>query len=510
MHNRIAMGQHFFTGFAGPRMTDAFIHNVRSHKIGNAILFEYNVDNKEALRALCDEITSLIVAETGIPPLIALDQEGGAISRLREDATVFPSAMAMAATRDTAVVHAAGRITAAELRAMGININLAPVLDVNSNPRNPVIGVRSYGDAPASVARFGAAAARGLLDGGVLCCAKHFPGHGDTAIDSHIGLPVIDKPWDALAACELVPFAAAVAMGIPAIMTAHILFPALEPDRLPATMSARIIRGLLRERMGFDGLILTDCMMMDAIAARYGTVAGSAAALQAGVDMVFVSHDAALAAAAAQAGLQALADGKLDGQAFARSTQRILDAKASLATDIPPLAGVGCAAHRAQSRAATRDALTLVNDAPFALGSNPLFIGCARFRPTLAANPEDTTQCFPMAMCELLGGDAVVTPPDPDAQVIASALARANDHSAVVIGLFNALECAGQRSLVQQAALLGVPVCAVALRAPYDLAGLPEGVRTLAAYDYDARTMAALADVLANRVAATGGLPVRL
>lgn len=510
MNERIAMGQHFFTGFEGPHMTEAFIRNVQEHKIGNAILFEYNVESKEQLKRLCGEITALIESETGIKPLIALDQEGGAISRLREDATIFPSAMAFAATGRPQLAREAGHITALELRAMGVNLNLAPVLDVNSNPLNPVIGVRSYGDDPQAVARFGTEAAKGLMEGGVLCCVKHFPGHGDTAVDSHIGLPVVDKPREALEACELMPFQAAVDMGIPAVMTAHILFPSLEPERLPATMSGRIVGDLLRKRMGFGGLVLSDCMMMDAVAAHYGTVPGSVAALAAGVDMVFVSHDAVLASAAAQASLRALTDGKLDSAAFEVSTRRILSAKAKLDAGASSLSEVGCATHRAVSEGVTRAAMTLAQSAPFTLGTSPFFVGCARFRPTLAANPEDASQCFPEAMRALLGGDAFVTSPDPTAAEIEAALARAGGHTSIVVGLFNAIACPGQRALVAKAANLGLPLCVVALRAPYDLQALPSHVRAYAVYDYDARTMAVLAEVLAGKTAADGCLPVRL
>ncbi|MEA5000132.1 MAG: beta-N-acetylhexosaminidase [Candidatus Limiplasma sp.] len=510
MDERIAIGQHFFTGFAGPTMTDAFIQNVREQKIGNAILFEYNVGSKDHLAQLCAEIRTLILSETGHEPLIALDQEGGAISRLTEDSTIFPSAMGMAATGNPDLARMAGRITAQELRAMGVNLNLAPVLDVNSNPQNPVIGIRSYGDDPLKVAKFGLAMAEGLAEGGILSCVKHFPGHGDTAVDSHIGLPLVAKTMEDLASCELLPFRSAIQAGIPAVMTAHILFPELEPDQLPATMSRRIISGLLKQQMGFQGLVLSDCLMMDAIAKEYGEVVGSVAAVRAGVDMVFISHDAALAAQGARAVQQALRDGTLNQAEFDASTQKILAVKASLAPASLSLADVGCAEHRQASLRATHEALTLVHPAPFTLGKRPLFLGCSRFRPTLAANPEDETQRFPMTMQALLGGDALLTPADPTPEDIQAALACAQGHSAVVIGLFNALQCEGQRRLVAQAAKLGIPVCAVALRAPYDLAGLPDAVRTYAIYDYDVRTMVAFADGLRGKNAFTGKLPVHL
>ena len=510
MDNRIAVGQHFFTGFAGPTMTDTFVQNIREQKIGNVVLFEYNVVSKEHLATLCAQIRALILRETGHAPLIALDQEGGAISRLKEDATLFPSAMGIAATGDPENARIAGYITAQELRAMGVTMNLAPVLDVNSNPMNPVIGVRSYGDAPENVALYGLAMAQGLAQGGVISCAKHFPGHGDTAVDSHIGLPLVQKTLAELEACELAPFQAAIQAGIPAVMTAHILFPELEPERLPATMSRRIITGLLKGRMGFQGLVLSDCLMMDAIAKEYGEVSGSVAAVQAGVDMVFISHDASLAAQGARAVQQALADGRLSQAEFDASTQKILAAKAAIQPDCPLPETVGNREHRQASRNATRAALTLVHNAPFALGEHPLFLGCARFRPTLAANPEDESQRFPPMMQALIGGDALLTPADPTSEDIQAALTAASGHSAIVIGLFNALQCAGQRRLVQAAAKLGIPVCAVALRAPYDLADLPDAVRTYAIYDYDARTMTAFAEALTGQVAFAGQLPVHL
>ena len=294
MNTPFVIGQHLFAGFAGKEIPADFAALVRQYQIGNVVLFAHNVQDAPQLRRLCGELQALVLDATGVTPLIAIDQEGGIVSRLGEDAAVVPSAMAVAATGNPENAYQAGLITGTELRAMGINFDLAPVLDVNSNPLNPVIGVRSYGQTPEDVARYGIAMVRGLLDGGVLACGKHFPGHGDTAVDSHVGLPLVNKSLDKLEVCELAPFRAAIAAGLPAVMSSHILFPQLEPDKLPATMSRRIMTRLLKERLGFDGLVLSDCMMMGAIADHYGSVAGIVAALKAGVDMVFASHSAQL------------------------------------------------------------------------------------------------------------------------------------------------------------------------------------------------------------------------
>lgn len=510
MDRRIALGQHLATGFAGPEMTEELIQNICTHKIGNIILFEYNITDNEQLKRLCDDLTALILRETGYPPLISLDQEGGVVSRLQEDATIFPSAMAIAAGGNPEAARTAGRITAEELRAMGVNFDLAPVMDVNSNPLNPVIGVRSYGDEPDCVTQFALAMAQGLTEGGVLCSAKHFPGHGDTAVDSHIGLPRVDKTLDALLACELKPFQAAIDAGVPAIMTSHILFPALEPEPIPATMSRRIMTDLLKTRMGFRGLVVSDCMMMGAIEQFYGTVAGSVAAVAAGVDLVYISHSAALAAQAIDALGSALEAGKLDAAEFDASTARLLAAKAKLTGPVPTLDTVGSPAHRALSAQMTETAITLVQDASFALGASPLFVGPHRFRPTLVSGPEDLTLSFADAMRSLLGGQAILSTPNPTEEEIAAILAQAKACTSIVIGTYQARQRPRQLALVRAAAALGLPVCVVALRDPYDLAVLPGQVRAIAAYDYDARTLSVLGEVLAGRIQPSGRLPVRL
>ena len=239
MDLKIAVGQRLMAGFPGTELDAGFIELVRECKVGNVILFHRNVESAAQLKRLCASIRRLIVRETGIEPFIAIDQEGGVVSRFSPDMAITPGGLALAAAGGDAPYRAAV-ITAAQLREAGVNFDLAPVLDVNSNPLNPVVGVRSFGDVPEEAAERAMGFMRGLLDGGVMPCGKHFPGHGDTDTDSHIGLPKVEKGRAELDACELVPFKRAIAEGIPAIMTSHVLFPALEPERLPATMSKRM------------------------------------------------------------------------------------------------------------------------------------------------------------------------------------------------------------------------------------------------------------------------------
>ena len=245
MDRKCAVGQRIMAGFPGTEIDEAFAALVREYKIGNVILFRRNVESREQLARLCAELRALIVAETGVEPLIAIDQEGGVVTRLSDDMLNTPGAMALAAAGGDAP-YRAGLLTARELSSCGINFNLAPVLDINSNPANPVIGVRSFGDDPERAPALALEFLRGTLEGGVMACGKHFPGHGDTAVDSHLGLPLVEKNREMLEKCELLPFRRAMEAGIPAIMTSHVLFPGLEPEKLPATMSRRILTGLLR------------------------------------------------------------------------------------------------------------------------------------------------------------------------------------------------------------------------------------------------------------------------
>ena len=335
MDLREQIGQRLVTGFPGTELTEDFRRMVREYKISNVILFRENITDCAQLKQLCGEIQALVRRETGHGAFITADQEGGLVTRLPGDAVNVPGAMAIAATGDPENAYRAGLLTGRELRALGVNFDLAPSVDVNSNPENPVIGARSYGDTPQEVSRYANRMIRGLLDGGVLCSAKHFPGHGDTDTDSHLALPCVDKSMEELERTELLPFREAVRAGVPAVMTTHILFPQLEPEHLPATMSRRIMTGLLREQMGFDGLIVSDCMEMRAIKDHFGTVNGVVAAMAAGVDLVFISHDTLLSGQAARAAEQAVAEGRLSAAEMQASVQRILALKEKWVDGMP-------------------------------------------------------------------------------------------------------------------------------------------------------------------------------
>lgn len=509
---REMIGQKLVVGFPGTELDGEFIRLVEEYKVGNIILFRHNIESEEQLAALCAELRRRIRAATGAEPFITIDQEGGVVTRLPDDTTNPPGAMAVAAAGGEENAYEMGYLTGCRLRALGVDFDLAPVMDVNSNPDNPVIGVRSYGDDPAAVARYATAMMKGLTEGGVYASLKHFPGHGDTAVDSHIGLPCIDKSLEELEQRELIPFRAGIAAGAPAVMSTHILFPQLEPGGVPATMSRAIMTDLLRGRLGFEGLVISDCMEMQAIATHYGTVNGVLAAMNAGVDLVFVSHTAALAREAVVKAEEALAEGRMDRGQLEESARRILEHKARCAA-LGPVHGTPGAA---QCRAAVNElrqksvtAVQLPQGGLPALGETPLFLGCPDYRSTLASSAASGDFTFAEEMCRLAGaGQALVTPKDPTDAEIEAITAKAAGHSCLVLGTYNGHILKGQLALARALAATGLPMILVALRNPYDLAELPPHVAGLAAWEYTPAMFRALWPVLCGETPPQGRLPL--
>jgi len=285
------VGQIIVGGFDGDAFPQIFARELSAGRRGGVILFKRNVPSVEAAHALCRSI--LRAAPADMPPFIGVDQEGGRVTRLPPPALSLPPMRDLARVGDPDLVAQAARIVATELRAIGLNLNFAPVLDVDTEPDNPVIGDRAFGSDPAAVSRFGIAYLTGLQNGGVMACGKHFPGHGDTRVDSHLGLPVVEHARSRLDQIELVPFRAAIGAGIAALMTAHIVCEKIDPG-VPATLSRAICTDLLRGELGFFGVLFSDDLHMKAIAARSSIEDAAVAAVRAGCDAVLVcrSEDA--------------------------------------------------------------------------------------------------------------------------------------------------------------------------------------------------------------------------
>ncbi|MCR4884545.1 MAG: beta-N-acetylhexosaminidase [Clostridiales bacterium] len=286
---RHLIGQRLAVGFEGTSIPEEYAALVHDWKIGNVILFRRNIESFEQIRHLNQELRELIAQETGLEPYIMLDEECGSVSRLGAIAVTTPCAMAIGATEKPENAFRIARIIGQELRAAGFNLNLAPVLDVCTKP-DSANGNRIFSSSPEEVAEFGKAYIRGLSCEGIFATGKHFPGHGDTNVDSHFSLPVVQKDRKSIEQTELVSFKAAIDSGIHAIMSAHVVYPALDPACVPATVSRPILTTLLRDQLGFKGLLLSDGMEMKAVMDLYGIEDAVWRALCAGVDICLVCH----------------------------------------------------------------------------------------------------------------------------------------------------------------------------------------------------------------------------
>ncbi|HET9952907.1 MAG TPA: beta-N-acetylhexosaminidase, partial [Polyangiaceae bacterium] len=295
----------FCVGFSGLDVPSELVRLIE-RGVRNVILFSRNVGPLPLLKSLIQNIKSRSVE----PVAVSVDQEGGRVQRLREGFTRFAPLGELGQTADEHQAHRVGATLGRELRAVGIDWDFAPVLDVDSNPLNPVIGDRSFGSDPVRVAKLGIALAQGLQSEGVASCGKHFPGHGDTHLDSHLCLPSLDHGLERLERVELVPFRAAVSGGVASIMAAHVLFRALDAE-YPASMSEPVIRGLLRERLGYSGLVVSDDLEMKAIVDHYGIDDAVVRGLCAGVDTFLICHSSERCERAIDAVVRAARNGEV-------------------------------------------------------------------------------------------------------------------------------------------------------------------------------------------------------
>ncbi|WP_424213704.1 glycoside hydrolase family 3 protein [Streptomyces sp. BI20] len=507
---------------------------VARYRLGGVIYFAW-ANNTRSPRAVAG-LSNGLQRAASLPLLLSVDQEHGAVARIGRPATLFPGAMALGAAgtgeRALAGARRAARIAGAELAALGVRQNWAPVADVNVNPANPVIGVRSFGSDPEAVAALVAAQVRGYAEGGVAAAAKHFPGHGDTATDSHVGLPVVTHTRAEWERWDEPPFRAAIEAGAEAVMTAHIVVPALDPSGDPATLSRPIVTGLLRERLGFDGVVVTDALDMAGVRQKYGDDRVPVLALRAGCDQLLNAPDLGLAVRSV---LAAVRSGELTEERVDASVLRILLLKLRRGLFADPFVDeervgdrLGTARNLAAAREVAAGGTTLLANPR---GVLPLARG-ARVLVTAAvepASPTGTTGPPTAVLARELTAAGLVASAAP----AASAVEAARGCAAVVVCTVNVPAPGGaasgpsaaeqgpdaaggpaaaagdpQRELVTALLATGVPVVQLALRNPYDGARLPECAAELASYGWGDVEMGAAAGVLAGARRPTGRLPV--
>jgi beta-N-acetylhexosaminidase len=488
---------------------------VERFHVGGVIYFNNsgtdNVDSPAQLAGFSNGLQrAALRSGPRLPLIVAIDQEGGNVTRVEAPATEHPSAMAIGAGRSERDARTSAAVNGRELRAMGVNQNFAPVADVNSNPLNPVIGARSFSSDPDLSARLVTAQIGGFQDGKpaetVSSSAKHFPGHGDAATDSHTGLPRIDRSAEQWRAVDLPPFRAAVAAGIDSIMTAHIQFPSLDPSGVPATLSRPILTDLLREELGFDGLIVTDALGMQGVREMFDDAEIPVMALEAGVDQLLMPADFPLAYDAV---LDAVRSGRITEARIDESVRRVLTQKWERGVIARPLVDerklakkVGTPQNLAAVQALTdRTTTVLRNDddaLPLSDPGDVLVVGIGD-----TVNQAKT----PTQLATALGGTALPTGSRPTDAVIAQAEAAAAEADTVVVLTNNLSANTQQRTLLTRLLATGKPVVAVATQVPYD-AGFVDAPTWVATYSWRGVSMNSLAKVLLGRTSPAGKLPV--
>ncbi|MEW6228363.1 MAG: glycoside hydrolase family 3 N-terminal domain-containing protein, partial [Bacillota bacterium] len=532
MDLRKKVGQMVVVGFPEPfegEVPAGIQQLVRDPGVGGVGAFARNARTPESMKALTSALQDAAQAVGAVAPLLIMaDQEGGIVMQVTEEACVFPGNMAIGATGNSQYAYEAAHVMGTEALAMGINTVCAPVVDVNAEADNPIIGLRAFGDDPGEVSRLGEAMIRGYADAGVLCVAKHFPGHGRTRYDTHEEVPTVQFPREDLEEVDLAPFKAAIAAGAPMVMTAHIRYPSLSgPAAMPATLSREILTELLRREMQFNGIVITDCLEMKAIKDNFGPGEAAARAIRAGADIVLMCHTLAVQKQAIEAVLAAVERGAISQQQIDESVRRILSAKTAWIPGFDeaqtgygrPLECVGCEAHRRVEQKLAQASITVVRNnqglLPLAPSDRDRYVVVyPATMPLLRV--EDLCETSSVlgqvirARCPHTKEVAVPLRPGPEDTHRAVTAALEADVVVVATSCKTPADENAQASLVKALVGTGKPVVALAIRNPYDLRAYPEVQTYLVTYGYRECSMRAAADVIFGAVRPQGKLPVTI
>jgi len=513
------IGQMFQVGFKGTKVTSEIKEMIEDYCVGGIIYFRRNnIESLQQISALSNDLQMLSASKRlGLPLIISTDQEGGIVNSL-VGGTHFPGNMILGATRNVRLAKKYGQAMAKQLKVVGINMDFAPVLDVNNNPLNLVIGGRSFGGDPLLVSNLGVAFIKGMQAEGIITCAKHFPGHGDTAIDSHLDLPVIKHEKEHLEKVELYPFKQAIKVGVDSIMTAHIYFPAIEPRKeVPATLSNNVLAGLLRKELGFEGLIITDCMEMKAIASSFGTIEGSVMSIEAGSDMILVSHSLDKQKAAIKAVVKAVKEGRITEKRINQSVLRILKLKRKrIGLEGPPISDYRKINKKIKDEIAyqiSREGVTLVKDKdnliPIDKLNNKkiLVIDFPLDKLSVAGNNAENKNL----LVNFLRAEGIKVEHHTflEGSNRLSLLDLLEGIDLVIICSFNAIHNPYQIKIIKKLHAINIPFIVLSVN-PYDLQVFPEVSTFLTTYDYSPFNLQVASEIIVGKYKAQGILPVTL
>lgn len=516
------IGQMFMVGFFGTSIPSSLRTTVKEKRFGNFIYFGENVANDALVPGMSETLQNIVTEEIGIPAFISMDQEGGAVVRFANNATHFIGAMGLVATNNVLNAYNTGLYNGRELRHYGVNNNLAPVLDVNNNPANPVIGIRSFSDDPDTVSSYGIEMFKGLKESKVLSTEKHFPGHGDTRVDSHYGLPLIPHDKERLYEVELAPFIDAIEAGVDSIMSAHIVFPAFD-DVYPATLSHKVLTGLLREELGFDGIIMSDEMRMQAIRNNFGVGEAAVKAILAGVDILLYAESTSTSLEAHAGVLEAVNNGTITEERLNESVRRILEKKLKYdvidedATNYK-ITQAEFDLHSSSNKELVRSSVTLAkgNVDWFDKNKSTLIISTVANRhPLVPGYKINTSQnSFANVGKNYLFENGVsnvasyVIGTSINTDEMSKILNLARKYDQVIIGVENV--SASQASLINLLSVEAFDLLVSALRNPYDYLSYNNIDNYICTYGYYSEAVYAIFDILLGDLTPTGVLPVKV
>ncbi len=510
------LGQLIIAGFDGYEYNEHLKILIEEYKVANIILFTRNIKDIPQLIKLNKKIHSEVIKHTNSMPFISIDQEGGMVTRILGGATFCPGNMTLTATNDSLNAYKIGKIMGEELVRLGINMNLAPSLDVNNNPANPVIGVRSYSDNPNVVSEYGNQFIKGIQEKGIIATAKHFPGHGDTNVDSHLGLPVIKHDLKQLEKVELIPFKSAIQNGVKAIMSAHIVFEQIEKSGVPGTLSSTILTDLLRNEYHFKGLIVSDCMQMKAIDVKYTTEIGTVMGIKAGLDLACISHSLEKQIGAIKELEKDILNGDIPEALINEKVTRILQFKEEayqtfrdnfINVDAKKLEEhfINNPNNQIASQLVDKS-FTLLRGKPYLEKGKTLVIAASPFAATIAEDKLDSRSIIDMIRFEIPRFDVIKM--DLKADNYDDIFEKARMYDQVVVCSYNCSNFVLQEKLIKNLNKISNELYIISTRNPYDFMVLENIQNICCVYEYTSNSVSTIVRFLKGELKANGKFPI--
>ena len=507
------LGQLLIIGFKEPTLTEDIKNLIREYKFGNFILFARNIENLNQLENLTHDIHEEVIAATGIMPFIAIDQEGGNTVRIMDKSTFYPGPMSLSATK-LSNSNEIGHMMGKHLMALGINMNFAPLLDINNNPKNPIIGIRSFSDKPEIVSKYGIEMIKGMQDEGVIATAKHFPGHGDVEMDSHLGLPVLPFNKKRLYDMELKPFKEAIDNGVDNIMTAHIIFKEVDKEN-PATLSEDILKGILRKELKYKGLITSDCMEMKAISEGITTPIGVYRGLKAGIDIACVCHTKQRQIDSIEKLKQVINDNIISMEEIDEKIKKILYYKNKVYSVMKNKyfrneKNLDIFKDNNQEKILQNmvdSSLTFVNGKKLEIKGKALVYWCKQYASTIAEDVLNNNFIDILLKREIPSFNLIQYIPKQYNQELVD---KSKEYETVIFLSFNAFQIESQAKMINEINKVAKNFFVISMRNPYDYLKIDEKINYYTLYESTPNSMRTIVKFLKGEIEANGKLPITL